>query len=366
MIRPWVFIKSGSCLFQVYDDGIDTNNGLYVSNLEYDLSTDNQIFGRLQNSNNLEYVRFGLGVPIHSLINSSYSRYISDSPKLLRQVFAVKDSEILEVIDLVKSAKDIVHKSARICSEVSADFLFLFDLLLKSGINVDSLGVEGSLLAGLTNQESDLDLVLYGENNYKIFLNFYNENNDWPISIEPFHSSEFGRQTIYNARKYYSPLSKKEMIFHESRKPTGFIKNAGIIRKFSIVGILDTEDSLRKEATEIFYLNQSFKFIDICTVRGIISSDKFSLFRPSFYGVDKCISIYLPERISNEKLSHIKYIVDYLGNFYLHCKINERFECRATIEEIIVDGKETGQYRLNLNHWDDHIRNGYYLKTIID
>jgi predicted nucleotidyltransferase len=364
MIRPWSFVKSGSCLFQLYDDGIDSD-GLFVSNLEYDLNSENKAYGRLRESNGAKYLRFGLGISIKSLITSVYTKYLVKSPRLSREVIAVKEKDISEIIDLTEKTKEIVAGTLKVAPEVYTDFSLLLDFLSESGIDISLLGVEGSLLAGLTNSESDLDLILYGENNYKKFLDLFHQNKKWPKDVELFLDSEFGKRTIYDARKHYSPLSQKEMVFHESRRPTGFIKRSGGMRKFSIVGLLDKDDIMRKEAVKTFSLDKTFRFIGVGTVRGIISSDQFAPFRPSFYSTNQCVTVS-DTIVPQEKIKNIKYIVDYLGNFYLHCQTNEKFECRASIEEIIINNKSTGEYRLNLNHWDDHLKNGFYLKTIID
>lgn len=362
MIRPWSFVRVKKLLFQIYDDGIDSP-GVFVCNLEYDFGGTNELYGKLKKNKGGVYLRIGLGTPIADIENSTYSKYLFSSPRLSKKVFSVKNSKSLEIIDLTEKTQKVISGSLKTNPLVLTDFLFLNNLLSELKVDVSFLGVEGSLLAGTTNAESDLDLVLYGEKTYNKFLNLFERGEFLCQHLEPFLDSRFGRATIYAARKHYSPLSEKEMIFHESRKPTGFLKKSGGMRKFSIVGILDSQESRRGEAVKIFNLEKTYKLISVATIRGRIASDTFGRFRPSFYSVKNCVSEDVL-RLSKEEIANIEYVVDYLGNFYLQCKEGEWFECRGSIEELILDGVGSGRYRLNINHWDDHIKNKFYLKTI--
>lgn len=44
--------------------------------------------------------------------------------------------------------------------------------------------------------------------------------------------------------------------------------------------------------------------------------------------------------------------------------MGKKIECKATLEKINTKGSKNYFYRLNLNNWDDHIENEFYLKTI--
>lgn len=378
-IRPWSFVRNGELLFQLYDDGVDINQDTpsYVSNLEYDFSANavenfSDVGLLKKSSNGTPFVRLGLPVPMKGLAKvGRYAPFLRMSTVLNRNVVSVHPDQIEGVIDLCEKAQDVLSGSIEIAPNLKRDFLELVNVLQqRTSIPISSLGVEGSLCVDVSHADSDFDIVLYGEKNYKDLLAFFSDARSATIGtrIEMFSNSEYGFRTIYNARKRYMPFSEKEMINHEARKVTGFIKSGDTHRKFSIVGILDLGDDMRSAYVSKYRMTSRYKPLGIVTATGTICCDLWGDFRPSIYDLEDVSFLDAPSPGFPRSIAdNVKYIIDNIGNYYSHCKTGEKMECRAMLEaEISEDGEHTGLYRLHLNNWDNHIENKFFLKTMLD
>lgn len=326
-MRPWIFFRIRNDFFQVYDDGIEPENP--ISNLEYsildqsNLDRKKGLIGTLKKIKDKTYLRIGLAVKVTDIFESDYRKYINFSKKINRRVICFGKNKIEQYIDLVEIKNKIVNNEINLNEVVLKDFNYLLNTLTSADVDTSNLGVEGSLLMNLENENSDFDLVIYGSEKYLDFLSKFQKLEDPTGNIERFSVSDFGRRTIFNARKHYSILSEEEMVFHESRRPTGFINLSGKNRKFSIVGIIDQNEDLRKEMNNKFLLDSSFSKIGFITISAEVQSDTYAVFRPSFYPV-KNVNILNKSFNLNIDCSKIKYIVDYIGNSYLQCKNGEK------------------------------------------
>jgi len=371
MIAPWVYVKTVDNVYlQVYDLGIDNQlHDEYIANLEYIIDgahvPPQLTLPKKVSPEGVAFYRAGLRTSVQDLIDNGYSNYVNFSPTLSRNVNTVKKNQIISYIDPRQITEAILSKKLSHYSSVYNDFTFLITKIVEeSNISVSCIGVEGSLVVGVTNEQSDLDLVVYGQENYnKVLRVLPTIAQRYASKIELFQDSQWGNNTIYNARKGYLPFTKEEMVFHESRKmSSGFFKGREFFRKFAFVGLLDEDDSLRQSQDVKFFKGFNFKPLGISTVRGFVSNDIFRAFRPSIYGTMDTI---VEDKVCTSASGKIVYIIDYISNFNLMCLSGEQFECRAMVEEIYSNDHFTGTYRLSLNHWDNHLLNGFYLKTII-
>lgn len=378
-IRPWSFVRNGDLFFQLYDDGIDITQSIpsYISNLEYDFSAsaaaDFKNVGLLKKSSTgRDFIRLGLPVSMQRLETiDRYAQFLHLSAVLSRDVVGVLPNQIEEIIDLCAKAQAVLNGNITIAPALEHDFLELVNLLQsRTSVPLRDLGVEGSLCIGVSHADSDFDIVLYGEKNYKELLAFFSDAKQAVdgTRIEMFSNSEYGFGTIYEARKRYMPFSENEMINHESRKITGFIKSGDTHRKFSIVGILDSNDDMRKSYASKYRLTSRYTPLGVVTASGTVCCDLWGDFRPSIYDLEDVSFLEMPQSSFSRSISEsIGYVIDNIGNYYSHCKTGEKIECRAMLEaEISTNGERTGQYRLHLNNWDNHIENRFYLKTKLD
>ncbi|MBP8591629.1 hypothetical protein KBI33_04200 [Candidatus Shapirobacteria bacterium] len=108
----------------------------------------------------------------------------------------------------------------------------VFDLSEASGVKIDNFGLDASMLTGMDNEESDIDLVVYGKRNAKLVRTFWEnmKNNNKYLMTKPGDNAE----AIIKRRMSYSPLmTEEEIIIWEECKISGYFK--GI--KFSVMPI---------------------------------------------------------------------------------------------------------------------------------
>ncbi len=120
-----------------------------------------------------------------------------------------------------------------------------------------------------------------------------------------------------------------------------------------------------QERSKQYFDKRSFKPIGICKVIGITKTDILGDYIPSIYDV-KTLNVEINTDKTNQipQTPKIDYIIDYIGSYYMQLKKGETFESVGMLEEIYYDNQPSGKYRLSLNHWDGHIANNMYLKTI--
>lgn len=166
-------------------------------------------------------------------------------------------------------------------------------------------------------------------------------------------------------RKKFIPCLEEEILFYECRKNYAYIQKDRIYRKVNIVGKLNKNDILYKERENKYFSNRSFKPVGLCKIRGITQTDNLGNYIPSIYDT-KTLNFH-PITKNNPDfpvVADVSYIIDYVGSYYMQLKKGEIFESIGMLEEIYINDHPSGKYRISLNHWDGHIENGMYLKTI--
>jgi predicted nucleotidyltransferase len=171
---------------------------------------------------------------------------------------------------------------------------------LKRGVRQDKMGVTGSLLAGLQNETSDIDFIVYGISWFtaRDILARAKEKKDpiTEISEEMWHE-------IYNKRR--PELSFDEFLVHERRKG-----NRGMVDKtyFDLLYVRDWGDITPCE-----------RGVDIgtATIEAAVTNADFSFDSPAIYKIDH------PE---------ISYVLSYTHTYAGQALVGEKIEARGMVE----------------------------------
>jgi hypothetical protein len=171
---------------------------------------------------------------------------------------------------------------------------------LKTGVALDKMGVTGSLLAGLQNETSDIDFIVYGSSWFtaRDILARAKEKKDsiTEISEEMWHE-------IYNKRR--PELSFDEFLVHERRKG-----NRGMVdgTYFDLLYVRDWEDIAPCERGGD---------IGPATIEATVTNADFSFDSPAIYKIDH------PE---------ISYVLSYTHTYAGQALVGERIEARGMVE----------------------------------
>ena len=199
------------------------------------------------------------------------------------------------------SVKQILAPNERLPSLVKNSKVRQIVNTLKA-IPLDKMGVTGSLLAGLENESSDIDFIVYGSSWFKardIITRAKKEKNPiMEISDGMWHE-------IYRKRK--PELSFDEFLRHELRKG-----NRGMVggTYFDLLYVRDWEDitpCLRGRDTGIE------------TIEATVTNADFSFDSPAIYKIDH------PE---------IDYVLSYTHTYAGQALVGERIEARGIVEVV--------------------------------
>ncbi|WNY28114.1 hypothetical protein MmiEs2_02960 [Methanimicrococcus stummii] len=139
-------------------------------------------------------------------------------PTWVFDVAVVPRSEIIEFLKPGDVVKDILSGKRE-----NPAALELIRRFKEAGISENSMGISGSILPGLENDESDIDFLVYGEDWQKakeILAAMKKEDSEEKIGSDtPYRISELDEnmwRTVYQKRK--SPFSFDVFMAHEIRK----------------------------------------------------------------------------------------------------------------------------------------------------
>lgn len=173
---------------------------------------------------------------------------------------------------------------------------------LGRGVKQEKMGVTGSLLAGLQNESSDIDFIVYGKSWFtaRDILAQAKKEKD-PIS----EISEEMWHDIYNKRR--PDLSFNEFLVHEKRKG-----NRGMVggTYFDLLYVRDWEDIVPcKRGVDIAH----------ATIEATVTNADFSFDSPAIYKIDH------PE---------ISYVLSYTHTYAGQALVGERIEASGMVEEL--------------------------------
>lgn len=215
-----------------------------------------------------------------------------ERPEWVKDVHIVPWDSVKQILAPNERLPSLVKKNSKVRAVVNT---------LKA-IPLDKMGVTGSLLAGLENESSDIDFIVYGSSWFKardIIARAKMEKNPiTEISDEMWHE-------IYKKRK--PELSFDEFLRHELRKG-----NRGMVggTYFDLLYVRDWEDiapCLRGRDTGIE------------TIEATVTNADFSFDSPAIYKIDH------PE---------IDYVLSYTHTYAGQALFGERIEARGVVEVV--------------------------------
>ncbi len=214
-------------------------------------------------------------------------------PEWVKDVHIVPWDSVKEILAPNERLPSILKKNSRVRAIVNT---------LKKGIPLEKMGVTGSLLAGLENENSDIDFIVYGKAWFKarelIEKAKKERTHVTEISDEMWHE-------IYKKRK--PELSFDEFLAHELRKG-----NRGMVGDtyFDLLYVRDWKD--------IEPCTRGYD-IGIKTIEATVTNADFAFDSPAIYKVAH------PE---------ISYVLSYTHTYAGQALVGERIEARGVVEVV--------------------------------
>jgi len=204
----------------------------------------------------------------------------------------------------------------------------------KTGIPWDSIGISGSIMAGLTTQTSDIDPIVYGEaNSRKAYAALQELRKEEDSGFRPYTQEEL--RVLYDFRFRDTQMQFEDFERVESRKAfQGMFRGVEYFVRF----VKDWAE-VPQVYGEVTYQNSGY-----CKILTNAIDTTEALFTPCTYGVGAVVMLQGP------RLSPIETITSFRGRFCLQAAVGEHIEAQGKVE--LVTDKKSGRqhYRLILGN----------------
>jgi predicted nucleotidyltransferase len=204
----------------------------------------------------------------------------------------------------------------------------------KAGITWDTIGISGSIMAGLTNEKSDIDPLIYGvENCRKAYAALKELLGEEDSGFKPYSRGEL--QTLFDFRSRDTQMSFDDFVSIESRKAfQGMFMGTDYFVRF-----VKEWTEVNEQYGDVCYTNSGYAKI---TANIADSSD--ALFTPCTYKL-KDVTV-----VEGLKLAPIKEIVSFRGRFCEQIPTNLRepptVEAQGKVEHVTDNRTGATHYRL--------------------
>ncbi|MCL7402480.1 MAG: nucleotidyltransferase domain-containing protein [Thaumarchaeota archaeon] len=239
-------------------------------------------------------------------LKTSRPEYIRHDGVLDAEMFFLPSMKVLKHYSCVEGLKNIIGKDAR---DVLEQFLvdFIYEISDSSGVSLEYLGVTGSILLGIHHEKSDIDLVVYGRENYWKIIDILEEK-----TSPRYHHSLRRFSTVY-------PIS-----WSDAEKLARRVKHKRTYHgvDFSLYGVRKID-----EINEV-YGDYIYRKVGIAKAELEVVDSSNSCFTPSIYLVEGYAEIS-GNRYPVEKLTC--YDLTYTALFHE----GDRLQVYGKLEEVI-------------------------------
>ena len=253
---------------------------------------------------------------------SWYPEYIREIPWLGLKTQSVPASKITKVYNPKDKLEGVLaYPNTELKKRIKR---FVETLSYKSGVNTSCFGLSGSLLIGLENEASDIDLNVYGEvEGHKVYAGIkeLREKEDWitgydAVSVEAVLVSRWGK----------TGLNIETLRASECRK----------ILHGMVFGVDYFIRLLREEE------KTTSKPLNIVTIRAKVTDSSASIYTPCSYSVQSKSNEYPVTELKS-----------YRGKFTEQAEKGDIVEVRGTLEKVTCDGYVF--YRIILGRAEDYL-----------
>ena len=207
---------------------------------------------------------------------------------------------------------------------------------LKNNANIpwSSIGISGSIMAGLTTTTSDIDPIVYGiENSRKVYLTLQQLQKTSSSGFKSYTTTEL--QTLYDFRSKDTHMSFSDFSVVESRKAfQGMYQGVDYFIRF-----IKEPNETSQQYGDICYQNSGYS--KICST---ITDAQDALYTPCSYKLGNV------RVLEGSQLALIEEVVSFRGRFCMQAELGEKIEAQGKIERVINKKSGKEHYRLILGN----------------
>ena len=182
-----------------------------------------------------------------------------------------------------------------------------------SGVDIKNMGITGSILLKIHHRRSDIDLVIYGKNNFWKVLQSLHSIND----VKPLDEVRLNEWIVKASAKY--PLSVNTL-----SKLAKLLRNKYVYKgtPFSIHGVRLNEEVIRG------YGEVKYHSLGLAKIRAVISDATESCFTPAIYRLSEV-------ETGQEYANDVEMLASFDGTFTAMFDKGTRIEAFGKVERII-------------------------------
>ena len=283
-------------------------------------------------ANGLRYTKLATLNEQNYILNSRYSEFLVYDEHYGCKVPEIPLGYIVKFYNPICKAMEVLE--SRVDDEVLVDVKCMVkDIIECTGVKC--IGVSGSILVGLYDSKSDIDVVVYGVSEGRKVYDYLLEV--VPRAIRGYRRYIFNEVVeLHRRRSVETPIPLDLELRYEMRKVL-----EGVFRgREYFIRLIDTSD--------VGYHNITCRRLGSAVIKARVIDDSKSMFTPCRYGVEVL-----------EHIDGVKVLVDEIyslrGRFCEIASVDDIVVARGVVEKVQVNGKS--YYRLHLVEPGDYLIN---------
>lgn len=263
--------------------------------------------------------------------------FVKFSDRLGTVVTQVPSSDVVEIFDAKKKLQEII--SSRTSDPVLHKLKHLIKIFEEKGINSSDLGVTASILVGVNNEKSDIDLVTDNPNIFNELHKLIYSNSDFISYLEP----SLGQQLYERRVQSMGTIDFNALMKQEGRKLQALFNgthfNIQPVRPLGFTSVIDL--------TRFYYMGEVELIVEI-------AEDEEGIFSPAVYDilVKDVIRSTIP--IPDNPHLSIKRMVSFIGVYSACFRVGDKVYIRGKICKQVNGNSD---FAVILDPWDNQQRN---------
>ena len=287
------------------------------------------------------------------LFSKSYPHYILNNPMYDQSpiFFAVPQDKIERTYYPREGLSELMSMPHKDLDPHLQVVVNLINFLLQSNLELNDIGITYSTLMGhYSPNMSDINIVVYGKNNFWKLMEFLGENKHPDLRWKDYREWE----DFYKKRNRHILHNKENYIKNMHRKKSeGYFKDT----LFVIFAVENEDEAWFKWGEE------KYKKLGSAKIKAAIINNKNSVVRPGCYEISNSEFIDGNDSCKNIPISKV---VFYSRDYCMIAYPDEKIEASGVVEQVTPNSGETYN-RLVLGYFDSYIQNrrdNEYIKTV--
>lgn len=268
----------------------------------------------------------------------AYPEYFYVSPHHGTWFFCVPRARVVDPVDPRLGVRRLLALPESSLDEYQKLTVSMIKFIEKSGIGVNSIGITNSTLLGnYTHGKSDIDIMIFGTQNYWTVNKFLKARKHPLIRAKTLKEWQDYFKT-YNAGLNFS---EEDFIWHVQRKLSdGYIGDT----VFSLFGVEEPGE------IKVGWEDETATRLGLVTVEGRVVDDFHSVVRPGYYIIEGRV-------IDDPGKSSIKVtkVLTFARDFMLQAFKGETLVARGVLERVVNNKTGESHYRVSVGYFDSYV-----------